>query len=180
MADDENPEVIAQKQRDLPIVKVRTVQEADSLRSDAQDRVSLLAFVSLDCSFCTNDAIPAIEQLCILPEFEKVVFGLVDVTEAPEVAKSGALVALPTVQFFYAGAMLDQFSGNNGEKIKLMMKNAIARRQEIITAKEEAAAKAAAEAAEAAKAAAEAAEAAKAAELAAAQEAAAGAPAEDS
>jgi thioredoxin-like negative regulator of GroEL len=173
MADDENPDVALTKQKDLPIVKVTTVADANALRRDERDRLSLLAFVSFDCNYSTNDAIPVIEQLCVQPEFEKVVFGLVDVNEAPEVAKSASIGALPSFQFFYDGAVVDQFTGNNSEKVKLMLKNCVVRRQEIITQREEAAAKAAAEAAEAAKAATEAAEAAKAAEAAAASELAA-------
>lgn len=119
----------------LPITELVAVKDFDAAVQD-EVKVTFVTVFSVDCDFCTADAVPAVERMCTQPEFEKISFFTVDASLAPEVARKVGVSALPAFYVYHAGKQIECFSGNNVEKVQLMVKNAGITRDEWYAAKE--------------------------------------------
>lgn len=148
MADDENAQENVAKARVLPITHVTTETDFTS-RVAIQEKVTAVFFMSSDCPVCVKDGLAAFENLASEAEFEPTLsFVQVDLNQAEHhVAHRAHVHALPDYQFYFDGQLIERFSGNNADKVKLMAKNAVLRRVEILTVREEEARAAAAAAA---------------------------------
>lgn len=135
MADEEQQEVV-QQTKVIPIIHVTTPEDFKT-RIQVHEKVTAVLFMSTDCPFSVKDAVPTFESMAVDPELEHgVVFVQVNVTQCPAVAHEARVFALPAFHFFSNGRVLESFSGNNSEKAKLMARNAIQRRLEVIAAEE--------------------------------------------
>lgn len=161
MADDERNEAAAPA-KVLPIAHLANTEEFEQFIS-ATAKLTFVAFLSLDCRYSVQEGIPLVEAVCQEPEFEHtVLFGQVVIRDGytASVAGLAQVGELPTFRVHHNGKVLEGFSGNNVEKVRLMLRNGLKQRLELLAAEEaarkaaeeEAAAKAAAAAAAAAEA----------------------------
>mmetsp|Transcript_74947 Transcript_74947/g.87023 ORF Transcript_74947/g.87023 Transcript_74947/m.87023 type:complete len:154 (+) Transcript_74947:66-527(+) len=139
MADEENTQQEnIPKARVLPITHVSTCDDFTA-RVGVQEKVTAVFFFSSDCPITVKEGLPAFETCSTEAEFEPTIsFVQVDVNAADsDLLQRADLHALPAFHFYFDNILIEGFSGSNVEKWKLMAKNAVVRRTEIIAAREE-------------------------------------------
>uniref|UniRef100_A0A7S1LMT6 Thioredoxin domain-containing protein n=1 Tax=Neobodo designis TaxID=312471 RepID=A0A7S1LMT6_NEODS len=148
-------------------ITVFPLASADEWTADRDDatKVTAVAFVSRHSEH-SDAARATMKELSAMPEYAGMAFKVCDADESPEVVKAASvshpIAGLPCFFFLFSGVALEQFTGNNMEKLKVCAKAAELKKKELIVkmekekeeaakraAEEEAAAKAAAEAQEA-------------------------------
>lgn len=148
MADEAQETPVVAPPKTYPVTAVATLDDFQS-RVAVQERVTAVLFWSREGGATSGQSLSNYELISDESEFSNTISFLhVDVSEARDIAKAAKVFALPTTQFYFNGAVIEEFSGSNAEKSKLMAKNAVARRVEIIKEAEARAAAAAAAAAE--------------------------------
>ncbi|CUG89567.1 thioredoxin, putative [Bodo saltans] len=147
MADEAQETPVVAPPKTFPVTAVATLEDFQT-RIAVQERVTAVLFWAKDGGAASGQTLSTYELVSDESEFASTISFLhVDVAEAREISKAAKVFALPTTQFYFNGAVIEEFSGNNAEKVKLMAKNAVVRRTELIKEAEARAAAAAAAAA---------------------------------
>lgn len=150
MADDAPETNVVAPPKVFPVTAVSSLEDFQA-RISVNEKVSAVLFWSKSGGALSGQALSNFELVSDDPEFSNTIsFIHVDAAESREIAQQCKVYALPAVQFYFGSNLIEEFSGNNAEKVKLMAKNAVVRRVELIKEAEAQAAAAAAEAAAAA------------------------------
>jgi hypothetical protein len=151
MADEAQETNVAAPPKVYPVTAVATLEDFQT-RIAVQENVTAVLFWSKENGALSGQALTNFELTSDDSEFASTISFLhVDVSTASSIAKYAKVSALPTTQFYFDASLIEEFSGINAEKVKLMAKNAVLRRVDLIKeseAREVEAAAAAAAAAE--------------------------------
>jgi hypothetical protein len=148
MADEGQETPVVAPPKTYPVTSVTTLEDFQA-RIAVQERVTAVLFTAKDGGATSGQSLSAYELISDEADFANTISFLhVDVAVGREISKAAKVCALPTTQFYFNGAVIEEFSGNNAEKVRLMAKNAVARRVELIKEAEARAVAAAAAAAE--------------------------------
>ena len=122
MADDENNEQEVQETQQTKLITIKSFEELQPILESPEP--VCVAALSSDCALC-KEVVPQLKAIADAPESAKAKFVSFDCDEVPDVAKLLGVNSLPHFFFYWENLVMDQFSGNNMEKLKVMTKACI-------------------------------------------------------
>ena len=129
MADDEQQEE-GEKRPENPFLTRITTPETFTEVFNSADKLFCLVALSTQCPLCKAYEAALYEISMAQPEFDKVQFAYFNVEDCPSGAIQLKLNSVPSLALGMTGEVWEGFSGNNVEKMKGMVKNNQAKRNE--------------------------------------------------